>query len=149
MLFSDLGSSRSFHKDPFTNLPDEADPDEADEDPWDRSEVPNMDAFQCLRKLKKVKQDHKKLKEKQQDTLKAAQLWKEKCLLQAVPLVEADREAKLWKDECLEISNVCHVRARKVVDMWKDSAQGKAQIKVKAYANTWYMTWWKWLQARW
>ena len=56
VLFSDLGSSRSFHKDPFTNLPDEADPDEADEDPWDRSEVPNMDAFQCLRKLKKVKQ---------------------------------------------------------------------------------------------
>ena len=36
-----------------------------------------------------------------------------------------------------------HALARKVVDMWKDSAQGKAQIKVKAYANTWFMSWWK------
>ena len=143
MLLSDLGSSRSSHKDPFTNLPDEADSDEADEDPWDLSEVPNMDALQCLRKLKKVNKYHKKPKEKQQDSLKAAQLWKDNCLLQVVLLVEAGRGAKLWKHECLEIRKVCQVAARKVVDMWKDSVQGKAQIKVNDYANTWSMNWWK------
>ena len=70
-------------------------------------------------------------------------MWKDKCLLQPVLLVEAGREAKLWKDECLEISKVCQVLARKVVDAWKDSAQGKAQIKVTVYANTWSKTWWK------
>ena len=90
--------------------PPASDSDEADDDP-----------DQCMKKLKMLKTEHRKLKEKQRDTIREAEFWTDKCL-------ETGRAAKLWKDTRLEISSVVAVLAIKGVDMRFPRSVGKTRL---------------------
>ena len=107
-----LLSDGAFHKDLFTHLKPSPISDGADNDLCDLT--CEAGSKELAKQVMKVKKEHIKLKQKHQEVLEAAEVWRQKStvLLQA---------AQMWKDRCCQEKKISEVLAGKVVRLLKHS----------------------------